>query len=79
MLKLGLANRFSRRTLRSFLVAVRGADLAELGKLAAAGRLAPVIERRYRLEDAVEAMRHLAAGHAQGKTVLTVIEDADAG
>ena len=31
-----------------------------------------VIDRRYRLSDAAEALRYLAEGHAQGKVVITV-------
>jgi NADPH:quinone reductase-like Zn-dependent oxidoreductase len=32
----------------------------------------PVIERRYPLSEAAEALRYLAEGHARGKIVLTV-------
>ena len=37
-----------------------------------AGKVVPVIDRRYPLSDAAEALRYLAQGHAQGKVVLTV-------
>ena len=36
------------------------------------GKVVPMIDRRYRLSEAAEALRYLAEGHAQGKIVLTV-------
>jgi NADPH:quinone reductase-like Zn-dependent oxidoreductase len=47
-------------------------DLIMLGDLVAAGKLRPVIERTYKLNDAPEAVRQLGAGHARGKIVITV-------
>jgi NADPH:quinone reductase-like Zn-dependent oxidoreductase len=37
-----------------------------------AGKMKPVIERRYELADAAAALRYLGEGHAQGKLVITV-------
>jgi NADPH:quinone reductase-like Zn-dependent oxidoreductase len=37
-----------------------------------AGKVVPVIDRRYPLSDAAEALRYLEERHAQGKIVLTV-------
>ena len=34
--------------------------------------MTPVIEHTYPLREAAEAVRHVAGGHAQGKTVITV-------
>jgi len=48
------------------------ADLDYLAGLAAAGRLRPVIERRFPLSDTATAVETFARGHASGKTVLTV-------
>ena len=47
-------------------------DLEYLMKLAAEGAIKPVIDRRYPLEKAPEAMRYLKEGHAHGKVVITV-------
>jgi NADPH:quinone reductase-like Zn-dependent oxidoreductase len=47
-------------------------DLVLLGSLIEAGKLKPVIERTYQLADAPEALRHLEAGHARGKLVITM-------
>jgi NADPH:quinone reductase-like Zn-dependent oxidoreductase len=47
-------------------------DLATLATLMQSGKLTPVIDRRYKLSEAAEALRYLEAGHARGKVVLTV-------
>jgi hypothetical protein len=50
----------------------RRADLETLALLIEAGQLMPVIGKTYPLHQAPDAMRHLQAGHARGKLVLTV-------
>jgi len=47
-------------------------DVATLKELIAAGRLRPVIDRRYPLSEIVAALRHVDDGHARGKVVLTI-------
>ena len=47
-------------------------DLITLGHLVESGRVRPVIDRTYKLNQAAEAMRYLAEGHARGKVVVTV-------
>jgi NADPH:quinone reductase-like Zn-dependent oxidoreductase len=47
-------------------------DLLILTKLLEAGKVVPVIDRRYPLSEAAEALRYLGAGHARGKVVITV-------
>ena len=46
-----------------------------LASLIEAGKLKPVIERTYKLEDAREALRALDAGHARGKMLVTIEQD----
>ena len=41
-------------------------------KLVEDGKITPVIDRRYSLEQANDAMQYLGEGHAQGKVVLNV-------
>jgi NADPH:quinone reductase-like Zn-dependent oxidoreductase len=47
-------------------------DLVFLKELLEAGKAAPVIDRRYPLSEAPEAIRYLEEGHARGKVVITV-------
>ncbi|MCL4859135.1 MAG: NAD(P)-dependent alcohol dehydrogenase [Caldilineaceae bacterium] len=47
-------------------------DLVVLKELVEAGKVVPVIDKRYSLHDAPEALRYLGAGHARGKVVITV-------
>lgn len=55
-----------------FIAKVNPQDLNTLRDLLEAGKVRPVIDRRYRLSEAAEAIRYLEQGHAQGKIVLTV-------
>jgi len=43
-----------------------------LKELVEAGKVVPVIDRRYPLSEVPEALRYLGEGHAQGKVVITV-------
>ena len=47
-------------------------DLICLRDLLEAGKIAPVIDRRYPLSEVADALRYLEEGHARGKVVLTV-------
>ena len=41
-------------------------------ELVEAGKVVPVIDRRYWLSEVPDALRHLEGGHARGKVVITV-------
>jgi NADPH:quinone reductase-like Zn-dependent oxidoreductase len=47
-------------------------DLDFLTELLEAGKVVPVIDRRYPLSEVPEALRYLGEGHAQGKVVITL-------
>jgi len=47
-------------------------DLVFIQELVEAGKVVPVIDRRYPLSQVAEAIRYLEKGHAQGKVVITV-------
>ena len=47
-------------------------DLTILRELMEAGKVTPVIDRRYRLSEVPEAMRYLEEGHARGKVVINL-------
>jgi NADPH:quinone reductase-like Zn-dependent oxidoreductase len=51
---------------------LRREDLVLLGELATKGEIAPVIDRRYQLDDIVEAHRYVDSGHKRGNVVITV-------
>jgi NADPH:quinone reductase-like Zn-dependent oxidoreductase len=47
-------------------------DLLALRELMDAGKIIPVIDRRYGLSEVPEAVRYLEQGHARGKVVITL-------
>ena len=48
-------------------------DLLFIRELLEAGKVVPVIDRRYPLSETAEAIRYLEAGHARGKVIITVV------
>ena len=55
-----------------FIANINQKDLAFLNALLETGKVVPVIDRRYPLREAAEALRYLEQHHARGKVVLTV-------
>ena len=53
-------------------VKINQKDLLVMKELLEAGKVVPVIDRRYQLSEAAEAFRYLGEGHAKGKVVITV-------
>jgi NADPH:quinone reductase-like Zn-dependent oxidoreductase len=47
-------------------------DLAILEELFEAGKVVPVIDRHYPLNETAEALQYLEEGHARGKIVITM-------
>ena len=47
-------------------------DLVFMKELLEAGKVVPVIDRRYPLSEVAEAIRYLEEGHARGKVVITM-------
>jgi len=47
-------------------------DLVFIKELLEAGKVVPVIDRRYPLSECAEAFRYLKEGHALGKVVITL-------
>src|SRR3984893_1172838 len=66
---------FTNQKFAQYMTKVTKQDLITLGDLIQAGKITPVIERTYKLNDAPEALRHLDAGQARGKLVITVGEE----
>jgi NADPH:quinone reductase-like Zn-dependent oxidoreductase len=63
---------FVRQRLRSFLSKPRRTDLVVLKELIEAGKLTPVIDRTFPLNETPEAIRYVGERSTQGKTVITV-------
>jgi len=72
MLLAPLLSLIGRQKMRFFMAKIDQKDLVLLSDLLAAGKIVPVIDRRYPLSDVAEAVRYLEAGHARGKIVITV-------
>jgi NADPH:quinone reductase-like Zn-dependent oxidoreductase len=47
-------------------------DVATLASMVAAGQLAPAIDRRFALDDVVDALRYVDEGRPRGKVVITM-------
>jgi NADPH:quinone reductase-like Zn-dependent oxidoreductase len=65
-----LLSPFVRQRMRVFVVRHNREDLAVLKELVEAGKVAPVIDRRYTLREVPEALRYQGEGHSQGKIVI---------
>jgi NADPH:quinone reductase-like Zn-dependent oxidoreductase len=76
LVRMFAASPFVSQEMGAMLAEVTGDDLDVLRDLVQAGKLTPVIDRRYRLEEAAEAIRYLEEGHARGKVIVTVGEPA---
>jgi NADPH:quinone reductase-like Zn-dependent oxidoreductase len=63
---------FISQKIKLFVTKPNRADLQVLADMIQAGTLTPVIDRVYPFADAAEAFRHLEAGHAHGKIVVTI-------
>lgn len=65
------------KTMGPTLVSPNGVDLATVGGLIDAGKVSPVIDRRFPLEEVPEAIRFMEKEHTQGKLVITVYDGAE--
>jgi NADPH:quinone reductase-like Zn-dependent oxidoreductase len=71
-LRAKLLNRFVKQRLAGFIAKIVKADMLVLRELSEAGKVAPAVDRTYRLSEAAEAIRYVETGHARGKVVVTV-------
>jgi NADPH:quinone reductase-like Zn-dependent oxidoreductase len=67
-----LISRIEGRRLVSFMASVKKSDLTFLKELLEAGKIVPVIDRKYSLSDTPQAIRYVEEGHARGKVVINV-------
>jgi NADPH:quinone reductase-like Zn-dependent oxidoreductase len=71
-IKAMLLSPFVRQKLVFFIAEVNQANLTTLNELMEAGKVTPVVDRRYPLSETAEALRYLEAGHARGKVIVTM-------
>ena len=64
--------RSTGKNIRILMVPQDNKDLMAIMELFEAGKIVPVIDRRYSLREVPEALRYVAEGRARGKVVITV-------
>jgi NADPH:quinone reductase-like Zn-dependent oxidoreductase len=72
LLAVALRSRLRGQRMLSLLARVTRDDLLVLGELAAAGKIAPVIDRTFPLRKVAEAVRYVETGQTRGKVIITV-------
>jgi NADPH:quinone reductase-like Zn-dependent oxidoreductase len=72
LIQMLLLTRLTSQKLITFLAKPSKEDLTVLQELMAAGKVNPVIDKRYSLSEVPEAIRYLEEGHARGKVVITL-------
>jgi NADPH:quinone reductase-like Zn-dependent oxidoreductase len=75
ILRLLAVRPFISQKIKFFVTKPNRADLQVLADLIQAGAVTPVIDRCYPLTAVAEAFRHLEAGHAHGKVVVTITRE----
>ncbi|MCP4581100.1 MAG: NAD(P)-dependent alcohol dehydrogenase [candidate division Zixibacteria bacterium] len=60
------------KKMRNYVAQPNQKDLVFMAELLEAGKVVPVIDRRYPLSEVADAIRYLEEGHARGKVVITV-------
>jgi NADPH:quinone reductase-like Zn-dependent oxidoreductase len=63
---------FGSQKVLTFIASPKLENLAALAEFVEGGKVTPVIDRTYPLNETAEAIRYLGEGHARGKVVVTV-------
>lgn len=67
-----LKSRNGKQQMSNLLAQPNQKDLEDVAELLAAGKVKPVIAKRYPLAKTADAIRYMEAGRAQGKIVITM-------
>jgi NADPH:quinone reductase-like Zn-dependent oxidoreductase len=72
MLKVLMLSPFVSQKFLPFIADLNQKDLTILADLMHAGKVTPIIDRHYKLNEVPAAMRYVEAGHARGKVVIDI-------
>ncbi len=64
--------RIAAKNIRMLVAPQNRKDLLSITELCEAGKIVPVIDRRYSLSEVPEALRYVGEGHAKGKVVIAL-------
>ena len=64
--------RFVSQTLRTFILSPKSAELMVLKELIESGKVTPMMDRTYPLNETALAISHVGEGHARGKTAISM-------
>ncbi len=67
-----VVSKFVSQKMGMMLADLNKKDLAVLGDLIQTGKVTPVIDRRYKLNEVPDAIRYLEEGHARGKVIINL-------
>src|SRR2546426_6514 len=65
-------SRFVSEKFVTYIATLNKADLTILGDLMQAGKVTPVVDRTYKLNETRDALRYLETGLARGKVVINL-------
>ena len=71
LLKVFARSLLLRENFKFFIANINRDDLTTFGELITAGKITPVIDRRYPLSETADAMAYAEEGHARAKVVIT--------
>lgn len=72
MLRAWWMSKSGGRQFKSFMAKITQGDLAAMKDMLESGNVKPVIDRRFALQDAADALRYFGQGHARGKVIITM-------
>jgi NADPH:quinone reductase-like Zn-dependent oxidoreductase len=74
-IKLLFMSPFINQKMGMMFAEIRQDDLAKMGEWIESGKVKPVIDRSYPLDQIADAMRYLEQGHARGKVILAIEQE----
>ncbi len=65
-------SRFVSQKFIAYIAELNKKDMMVLADLMQSGKMTPVIDKTYKLNETADALRYLETGHARGKVVIKV-------